>query len=248
MILPGLEKTLGRMVDFVLPPRCVVSGAIVDGPGMVAPEVWQSFRFISDPYCACCGTPFDFAAEGRDGALCVACLEKRPPYDRARAALAYDDASREIILRFKHADQTHAARVFIPWLRQAGRELIAPTDVIVPVPLHRYRLLKRRYNQAALLAQALAKDTGLPCLPGALHRHRATPAQGHMDSEARRKNVRGAFAVRPAARAALAGKRVLLVDDVYTTGATVAECAKTLLKADAAAVDVLAVARVVRQG
>ncbi|MCB1556601.1 MAG: ComF family protein [Alphaproteobacteria bacterium] len=238
------QHVWGRVVDLVLPPRCVVSGAIVDRPGVLAPGAWRDLRFIGAPFCAGCGLPFDFP--GDPGAKCVSCLDIPPSFETARSALVYDDASREIILKFKHADALHAIPVFVPWLKQAGKEMLALADLIVPVPLHRTRLLKRRYNQAALLAQALARESGVPCVPDLLCRTRATLTQGHMNVTDRHKNVRNAFAVREKHRTVLNGKTVLLLDDVYTTGATVSACSKALCKAGAKAVHVLTVARVVR--
>lgn len=237
-------RTFGRVIDAVLPPRCLVTGEIVGIQGTVAPQIWKNLNFINDPQCDCCGFPFPFAAES--GALCAGCLGQTPVFASARAALAYDDASRQMILKFKHADQTHAVQAFLPWLRRAGAQMLEKADIIVPVPLHPFRLLQRRYNQAALLAQALAKSSGLPYIPEALRRSRATPSQGHLGYKERQKNVKNAFTVPPRQVPVLQGKTVILVDDVYTTGATAKECTKALLAADARAVHILAIARVVR--
>lgn len=242
----ALKQVINRVVDFVLPPCCVVSGAIVDRQGMMAPAAWQALSFIGAPLCDCCGVPFDFdvGLEG-DHMLCVDCLQSHPPFETARAALFYDDASRDLILRFKHGDRTEAVPAFVPWLRQAGREMLARADAIIPVPLHPRRLLKRRYNQAGLIAQALGREAKIPCYPAALTRGRATASQGHMKAEERRKNVAKAFAVPDRYAGRLKGKTVVLVDDVYTTGATVKECAKTLRAAGVETVHVLTIARVV---
>jgi ComF family protein len=213
---------------------------------MLSAGAWEKLRFITTPLCACCGMPFGFGAQDAE-ALCLSCLRERPAYDTARAALAYDEASRELILRFKHADQTHTVDCFVPWLRLAGRDMLAAADLIVPVPLHRGRLLRRRYNQAGLLAAALARAAGVRWLPHVLRRRRATRSQGFLGLRARRANVRRAFSVPEAQRVAIAGKTVILVDDVYTTGATAGECAKALRVAGAGAVHVLTVARVLRE-
>ena len=177
-------------------------------------------------------------------APCAACLTHPPAYDAARAALVYDDASRPLILKFKHGDRTHAVRSFTPWLARAGADLLDGADLIVPVPLHRWRLIARRYNQAALLGTALSAASGVPHDPRLLIRRRATKSQGHMTAAARAANVRGAFAVAKGQAAALKDKTVILIDDVYTTGATVEACAKTLKRAGAREVRVLALARV----
>jgi ComF family protein len=240
---------LAQLVDFILPPRCIVTGDIVDKQGMISPQAWSNLRFISMPQCACCGIPFDFEFEGDNleiGASCAACLKDKPVYHKARAALVYDDASRALILPFKHGDKTHFALGFIPWLKQAGAALIDQADIIMPVPLHRFRLLQRRFNQAGIMAHYLAKACDKPCLLGGIERIRATPTQGHLRVKERQKNVRRAFAIPPKYREGIKGKAILLVDDVFTTGATVNECTKALLGAGAMRVDVLTLTRVVK--
>ncbi|MCB9996448.1 MAG: ComF family protein [Rhodospirillales bacterium] len=232
------------VVDAILPPRCLVTGDIVDRQGTVSPAAWRDLRFIAAPLCACCGIPFEFEVSGES--RCAKCLSDPPPYQSARAALVYDEASRGMILKFKHGDQTHAALAFVPWLQRAGADMLAQADVIVPVPLHRFRLIQRRYNQAALIGQALSRASGIPDLPLALQRVKATRSQGHMGYKARKKNVKGAFRMAPRFAEEIKGKTVILIDDVYTTGATAGECAKALLAGGASAVHILAVARVVK--
>lgn len=161
--------------------------------------------------------------------------------------MRYDEKSRDLILALKRADRLDLVPAFAKWLARAGREMVAEADVVVPVPLHRLRLWTRRFNQSAVLAQELARNAGLASDPFVLERVRATPSQGQMPSaRARRRNVVGAFRVAPARRAAIAGKTVLLIDDVFTTGATVGACARTLKRAKADKVLVLTLARVVR--
>jgi ComF family protein len=152
----------------------------------------------------------------------------------------YDDVTRNLILSFKHGDRTDAAPAYAAWMRRAGAELIVDADVIAAVPLHRWRLLRRRYNQAALLALEIGKLSDKPVAPDLLRRQRATPSLGQLGRLARRRTLRGAFA----AQGEVAGKRVLLIDDVLTSGATVGECARVLKRAGAARVDVLTLARV----
>lgn len=240
-------NTFERLLDTVLPPRCPFTGEIVDRNGMVSAEAWAKLSFIAEPVCAACGFPFEFALPAFSGeALCGPCLMQRPVFNAARSALVYDDASRDLILSFKHGDRLESVTVMIPWLIQAGAKMIAEADLIVPVPLHRWRLLARRYNQAALIGAALGKKTNLQFSADALLRIRATPTQGHLNADERRKNVRHAFAVSEKRKGLVEDKSILLIDDVYTTGSTVEECAKALQAAGAKKVDVLTVARVVR--
>ena len=192
-----------------------------------------------------CGLPFEIDP-GAD-TLCAACFAKPRDFDCARAIFAYDDASKPLILAFKHGDRLEHAPAFARWLERAGRDLLADAELIVPVPLHRWRLWKRRYNQAAVLAARLARLTGLPHAPLLLERRRATPSQGVAGSaKARRRNVLGAFRVRPEEQPRLRNRNVLVVDDVFTTGATVEACARALKRAGAARVHVVSLARVVR--
>jgi ComF family protein len=234
------------LLDALLPGRCLNCGAIVGDQGALCTACWQRISFIGAPQCDRCGDPFEFerAALGQAQAtLCVSCMTDPPIYERARAAFRYDEASRALILRFKHADRTGAAPHFARWMARAGSSLLAEADLLVPVPLHRWRLWRRRYNQAAMLAMALAKHVNRPCMPDALERSRPTPSQGTLGRGQRARNVQGAFRLRRPA--AVAGRSVLLVDDVLTSGATIGECARILLRGGARRVDVLTLARVV---
>ncbi len=190
--------------------------------------------------CDGCGVPFEYPL----GARCAACLARPRAFDRARAACLYDETSREPILKLKHADRTDLAPLMARWLSRAARDLVEDADALVPAPLHRWRLLGRRYNQSAEIARALGRLTGTPYLPDALIRRRATDSQAGKSASGRRRNVAGAFEV-PARRCGqVAGLRILLVDDVLTTGATAEACARALKAAGAAAVDLAVVARV----
>lgn len=239
-------STLLRLaLDAVLPPLCLACGAVVAEPGSLCPECWNRMEFLAPPLCHACGHPFDIDPGAEGLALCGPCLAKPPPWRRARAVFRYDDASKPLILRFKHADRLEGATAFARWMARAGAELLADAHVIVPVPLHRWRLAARRYNQAALLAQSLARLSGVVAAPDVLLRVRRTRSQGHMDRDERRRNVAGAFVVPERRRRQVDGRNVVLVDDVLTTGATTGECARVLLKAGAAAIDVLTLGRVV---
>jgi ComF family protein len=241
-IIKTLSRTTSRtLLDLILPPRCPVTGALVGRNGTIAPEFWAQLNFIQDSYCAQCGAPFREAMEKH--MVCGACLQEPPPFARARAALRYDDHSAKMILKFKHADALQLAKIFATWLQQAGTELLTHTDLLIPVPLHRWRLLKRRYNQAALLSAALAKHSGVAHHPHLLRRQRHTPTQGQKSKTERHDNIKHAFVVPDHLQTQIKDKTILLIDDVYTSGATVNECTKILLKAGAKEVNVLTIAR-----
>ena len=175
--------------------------------------------------------------------MCGNCLRERPPYAKARAVFRYDEYSRALILKLKYADQSQLAAVYGTWLANFGKEVIATSDIIVPVPLHYWRFIGRRYNQSALLAYALKKHCNLPVLPDALKRTRATKPQPGLTRKQRQENVKGAFAVHPRHVAAIKGKTILLIDDVMTTSATIEQCTNVLLAAGAMHVNVLTLAR-----
>ena len=236
-----VTRSAARLVlDALLPPQCLACHTVVDTPGNLCADCFSKFTFITAPQCDRCGLPLDTPVI--DDLVCGACLKDPPAYDRARAAFVYDTASRPLVLKLKHGDRTDTAAHLARWLQRAGADLITRCDVIVPVPLHRWRLLMRTYNQAALLANRVGKLTGKPVSADALARIKRTPSQGGLDRTARRRNVAKAFAVKRLS--AVVGQRVLLIDDVLTTGATANACAQALLKAGATAVDVLVLARV----
>lgn len=246
LALPGrwLRRSAAGLLDLLLPPRCLGCGATIGRDGELCPRCWGAIAFLGAPHCACCGLPFPYETDA--GARCGACLAEPPAYSRARAVFRYDDASRGLVLAFKHGDKTHSAPAYGRWMSRAGAELMEEADLLVPVPLHWTRLFARRYNQAALLAHAIRTAGGPPVAPDWLQRRRRTPSQGHRNAAGRADNVRGAFALRPGR--SVVGRRLVLIDDVFTTGATVGECARILRRAGAAQVDVLTLARVVRGG
>ena len=243
---PRLGAVPCLVLNAVLPPQCLSCGVTVERNGSLCSKCWEAVSFISPPYCALCGFPFEF--DQGAGALCAACHQMRPAFDRGRAVMRYDQASRPFLLGFKHGDRTEGAPAYGAWLARAGRELVREAGVIAPVPLHWTRLWTRRFNQSALLAQALGKVAEKAVQPDLLLRQRATPPQGRLSRSQRRQNVAGAFALNPAHADDAAGQSVLLVDDVWTTGATLSACAAALRKAGAARVDVLVMARVLRDG
>lgn len=241
-VATGVRWLAAGALDLVLPPRCPACAAIVDADGSFCAACWPTLEFITAPFCDRCGDPFEVPQP--DGALCGACLADAPPYV-ARAPFAYAGAARAAVLALKHGDRQHLAPMMATHMRRAAGALVDGAT-LVPVPLHRWRLWRRGYNQAADLARALSRLTGAPLAVDALVRRKATaPSQGMNRSE-RRDNLRGAFAVPPARRAQVAGRRILLVDDVLTTGATAAACARALRRAGAASVGLVSFARVVR--
>jgi ComF family protein len=223
-------------LDLII-PLTGFDGEAAQSPGLSA-EAWRKITFLSDPVCDGCSLPFEYAT----GLRCAACQARPPAFARARAACLYDEHSRDLILQLKHADRPELGRLFALWLNRAAADLVTDADLVAPVPLHAGRLFRRRYNQAAEIARPLARLNGLAFLPDSLIRRRDTGSQGGKSATGRRRNVAGAFAVRRPDR--IAGKRVLLIDDVLTTGATASACARALLDAGAAAVDLAVVARV----
>jgi len=238
----SLQKIAARTLDLLLPPLCLICDEPVGGAATLCPPCWKQIHFIAPPLCACCGAPFDIPAGA--GMLCGACLTDAPHFASARAAMLYDEFSRQLVLGFKHGDRIHAAKALAVWMHRAGGDFLAQADALVPVPLHRWRLFSRRYNQSALLATRIGELAGKPVWTDALRRIRATPSQGHRKRKERQENVRGAFDISPRHRASVEGKTIVLVDDVLTTGATVEECSRVLLKSGAKQVHVLTLSRV----
>lgn len=238
----SLAKAAGRsFLDLIFQPQLLDGGPRPQLSGLSA-EAWSRISFIDDPACDGCGLAFEFSLG--EGVRCPDCEARPRRFDRARAACYYDEHSRDLILQLKHADRTDLAPLFARWLSRSARDLIAGADVLVPVPLHPARLLARRYNQMAEVARPLARMSGLTYLPDTLVRTRATDSQGGKSGSGRRRNVVQAFAVPPGKAASLAGRRVLLIDDVLTTGATAEACALALKHAGAEAVDLAVIARV----
>lgn len=228
-------------LDTILPPRCPSCREIVGADGSFCAACWATLRFITAPWCAGCGVPFEYDM-GPD-ARCGPCLETPPRFTAARAALVYDGAAKRALLGFKHGDRQHLARLMAPQLARVGAGLLDGA-LLVPVPLHRWRLWSRGFNQAALLARALARRTGTELAVDALTRVRPTTSSRGMGRRARARNVKDAFRV--AHPDAVRGRTIVLIDDVLTTGATANACARVLLRSGARAVHVLTWARVVR--
>ncbi|WP_347265496.1 ComF family protein [Roseococcus pinisoli] len=246
--LRGLLRRMGvGILDALLPPTCLTCETPVGEQGGLCPTCFSRLAFVTAPMCEVCGVPFPHAATGArqpEGSCCGACLAAPPAFSVARAALRYDEGAKALILPFKHHDRTELARPLARQMARAGAELLRAADLLVPVPLHRWRLFRRRHNQAALLAAQLSRISGKAFDPMLLRRIRATVPLGELGALQREAALLGAFALARGAGRKLAGRRVLLIDDVLTSGATADACAQALLRGGAAAVGVLAAARV----
>lgn len=243
LVRTGLRALLGSAVGLVYPPTCVGCEAATADPHALCPACWSRLRFIERPYCPRLGTPFSVDL-GVGPLLSPRAIAEPPVFARARAVALYDDVARRLVHRLKYEDRLDLATAMARMMAAAGAELLAEADCVVPVPLHRLRLWRRRFNQAGLLARGVACTGGKPYDPAALARIKATRSQVGLSRTARAANLQGAFRVPDAAKPRLQGRRVLLVDDVSTTGATANAAARALLRGGAAAVDVLTFALV----
>jgi ComF family protein len=234
---------LRRLADIVVPPVCLACQRPLGSHDCLCPLCWRQIRFIRPPLCDRLGIPMPFDTGGT--IVSGAALRNPPDWDRARAVAKFGPVLRDLIHKFKYSDRLDARRLFGKWLAEAGSELIADADVLVPVPLHRWRLLWRKFNQAAMLANEVGRLTGTPVDPFAVRRSKSTRPQVGLSEAARRRNLAGAFEVPKRARAGIEGRKVLLIDDVFTTGSTVAACARVLKRSGAARVDVLVLAMVI---
>jgi ComF family protein len=239
----ALRSACHLALDVALPPLCPTCREPVAQHGGLCAACWSKLSFIAPPYCARLGIPF--AYDPGPGILSMEAIAAPPSYNRARAAARFDDTARSLIHALKYGDRIDLAPAAGRWMASAGRELLTEADALVPVPLHWRRLWARRFNQSAALAQAVSRESGVPVPADLLKRVKATPQQVGLSRTERAANVQGAFKVPPAAKGLVKGRRLVLVDDVITSGATAEACARALLRAGAANVDVLTLARVV---
>ncbi len=237
-----MKPLLRWVLDSVLPPSCLVCDETVEAEGQLCVNCFRSANFVTAPLCGCCGVPLPLTLEGGARQLCGTCEAAPPAFSTARAALRYDEVAKRMILPLKYGDQSEAASGLARMMRRPGEEMLQAANLLVPVPLHATRLRQRRYNQAAVLAIALARLTGRPLGLDVLRRWRATRKLEGLNAVERREELADSINLR--AGADVKGKRVLLVDDVMTTGATAHQCAVALREAGAERVDVLTVARV----
>ena len=236
----ALRRGASRLADFLVPAQCLVCHAAVDAQNTLCGACWRQIHFIRHPVCDRLGMPLPggVAASGR--IVSAAAIAAPPDYDRARAVAHFTGALRPLVHRLKYNDRLEVRALFGTWLTEAGRDLTIDADVLIPVPLSRRRLIWRRFNQSALLAQELSRHTGVPMAALALVRQKSTPPQVGLTQAQRHANMAGAFAVTKQGRVLIQDRNVVLVDDVITTGATVSACARVLRRAGAARVDVLA--------
>jgi ComF family protein len=237
----GFRTATGRTLNIALPPLCPACRQLVGQNGLCA-SCWSKLSFIAPPYCERLGIPF--AYDPGPGVLSMQALADPPSYQRARAAVRYDEIARTLVHALKYGDRLELAPLMGRWIARAGHELLGHADALVPVPLHWRRLWLRRFNQSMLLAKSVSHASGIPLAETALKRVKATAQQVGLSKAERAQNVQGAFRVLPDGKAVVAGRRLILVDDVLTSGATVDACARALLRAGAANVDVLVFARV----
>ena len=241
------RRAVRAVVDYALPPRCPGCGVVVGDDRQFCLSCWQSLDFLAGPACACCSIPITTLVPDAD-MLCGACLADRPAYDGAPAALAYGPAARRVALRLKYGRRLGHARLMAELMARPLRALCAGANgaaLLIPVPLHRWRLWSRGFNQSGLIAHHLATISGIACADDLLMRTRATPSLRGLGAKARAKAVRGVFTLAPHARSRMAGRHIILVDDVHASGATLRACAHVLAQAGAARVSALTFARVV---
>ncbi|MFN3937576.1 MAG: double zinc ribbon domain-containing protein [Gemmobacter sp.] len=236
---------LQALLRVVFPPQCIACDTLVTEDFGLCPECWRDTPFITGLVCDLCGTPLPGEADGSP-VQCDDCLRIARPWLRGRAALVYRDTGRKLVLALKHGDRLDIARPAGGWLARAAGPILTPGMIAAPVPLHWTRLLRRRFNQAALLSSGLARAAGLDHIPDLLIRSRRTASQDGRDRDGRFRNLSGAISVAPRHRPRIAGRHILLVDDVMTSGATLAAATEALLAAGAADVSVIVLARVAK--
>jgi ComF family protein len=234
------RRALSTVADFLVPAQCLACHTAVDAQNMLCGGCWRQMHFIRAPLCDRLGIPLPGGVAATGRIVSSAALADPPDYDRARAVAHFTGTLRPLVHRLKYSDRQETRALFGTWLTEAGRELTANADVLIPVPLNRMRLLWRRFNQSALLAHEVSRQTGVPVDAMALIKRKPTPPQVGLTQAQRYDNVAGAFAVTQAGRDRIQGRHVVLIDDVITTGATVSACARVLRRAGAAHVDVLA--------
>lgn len=234
------SQIIQKTVDFLLPPQCALCHKVTEKPYTLCVSCWGCLEFITSPKCSVCNVPLQNVDHDMP---CIDCIKHPPIFSKAHAPIVYNDSLKKLILRFKNYDGLHLGPMFNNWLQRCNVENI---DIIIPVPLHWWRFFMRQYNQATEIGKAVSKHTKIPINSSILKRHKSTETQGHKNKFLRYQNLSNAFVVVDPSHI-LKNTRVLLIDDVLTSGATVNACAKVLLKAGAINVDVLTIARAVKE-
>jgi len=240
-----LARPFLALADLVYPPACAACGTMTSGHRGLCAGCWAGVRFIERPYCEVLGSPFSHNLG--TGILSAQAIADPPPFDRLRSAAIHDEAIRNLVHGLKYRDRVDLAPMMSGWMLRASDGAVAACDAIIPVPLHRSRMLSRKFNQAAELARHLARLSGKPLLAATLLRVKRTEQQVGLGARAREENVRGAFAIARGRENDVFGKRIILVDDVYTTGATVAAATRALRRAGASDITVLTFARALQE-
>lgn len=238
-----IKKLATKLIRIIFPKSCLICNQIISDGNFCAGD-WNDLRFLHKPACDICFEPFEFKVD--DKMLCGACLQRPPEYFKAVAILAYDEISKNLITKFKYFDQTDLVKYFAKLMFNGAKEMLEDVDFIAPVPLHKLRIIKRKYNQSAMLAKNISALGGKKSILDLLIRTKNNKPQASLNQKDRRKNVAGIFTVHQKYLPQIKGKNILLIDDVMTTGSTVEACAKTLKKAGAQKIYVLVIAKTLK--
>ncbi|MFT5703398.1 MAG: ComF family protein [Rickettsiales bacterium] len=238
-----IKKLVKKLIKLIFPKNCLICNQIISGGDFCAAD-WNNIRFLHNPACSICFEPFEFKID--DEMLCGACLQRRPEYFKLVAALGYNEESKSLITQFKYFDQTHLAKYFSKLMYGAAQEIMGDIDFIAPVPLHKIRIIKRKYNQSAMLAKNIGSLGNKKTILDLLNRTKNNKPQASLNQKDRRKNVAGIFEVKGKYFPQIKGKNILLIDDVITTGSTVESCANILKKAGAERIYILVIAKTLR--
>ncbi len=239
-----IKSICSFFLDKLLPPQCSRCSCRTADSHKLCGDCWEKIRFLDNPQCQLCGWPFEF--ETKDHFLCADCSRQPPLFTKGRSALQYDDITRHMIIKFKHGDGVYLSKTFATLMKKASGDVFEEADILMPIPLHRWRLFRRGYNQSALLVKNLAKLSKIPAAYHVLCRHKSTKSQEGLSRKERLMNMRNVFCVPEKKKRLVQNKVIVLIDDVWTTGATLTEACRTLLSCGAREVRVLTLARVIR--
>ncbi len=237
-----LRKLVGKLLNTIFPKTCLICNKIING-GHFCVEDWNKLHFLQKPACDICFQPFEFNVKSQT--ICGKCSQKRPKYFKALAVLNYDESSKTLITKFKYFDQINLAKYFAELMFKQAKEILPNIDFIVPIPLHKLRIINRKYNQSALLAKNIVTLSDKKALLDLLIRTKNNKPQALLSQKARKKNVAGIFAVKKKYFEEIKGKNILLIDDVITTGATVESCCKVLEQHGVSKIYVLTLAKTI---